>query len=324
MLNILRVSAALILTLLALPHASAQAQDWPTRSVKFVLPIGAGSGADIGARLVAEKLSARWGQPVVVENRPGGDGFIALTTFLSAKDDHLILFAPATTFTGHPYFHAKLPYNPAEIVPIARVSSTLISLATGQSSGFNSLKELFDRARAEPGKLNWTSTAGATDLIINAYFKTAGLEFTRVPYRDPVQGQNDVAEGRVHMYLSAYAIVQAQVQAGRIKVLAVMNSERSPLLPDMQTVTEAGFPELTLDGLVGLFGTRDMPQARREKIAADVKAILADPAVVQRLASTGQTVIPGSSAEFTAAVEKQRSSLAGFAKVLGITAATTE
>jgi tripartite-type tricarboxylate transporter receptor subunit TctC len=293
--------------------------------VKFVLPIGAGSGADIGARLVAQKLSARWGQPVVVENRPGGDGFIALTTFLSAKDDHLILFAPATTFTGHPYFHAKLPYNPAEIVPIARVSSTLISLATGQSSGFNSLKELFDRARAEPGKLNWTSTAGATDLIINAYFKTAGLEFTRVPYRDPVQGQNDVTEGRVHMYLSAYAIVQAQVQvqAGRIKLLAVMN-ERSPLLPDMQTVTEAGFPELTLDGLVGLFGTRDMPQARREKIAADVRAILADPAVVQRLASTGQTVIPGLSPEFTAAVEKQRSSLAGFAKVLGITAATTE
>ena len=324
MLNILRVSAALILTVLALPPASAQAQDWPTRSVKFVLPIGAGSGADIGARLVAEKLSARWGQPVVVENRPGGDGFIALTTFLNAKDDHLILFAPATTFTGHPYFHAKLPYNPAEIVPIARVSSTLISLATGHSSGFNSLKELFDRARAEPGKLNWASTAGATELIINAYFKTAGLELTRVPYRDPVQGQNDVAEGRVHMYLSAYAIVQAQVQAGRIKLLAVMNSERSPLLPDMQTVTEAGFPELTLDGLVGLFGTRDMPQARREKIAADVKAILADPAVVQRLASTGQTVIPGLSAEFTAAVEKQRSSLAGFAKVLGITAATTE
>jgi tripartite-type tricarboxylate transporter receptor subunit TctC len=261
---------------------------------------------------------------VIVENRPGGDGFIALTTFLSAKDDHLILFAPATTFTGHPYFHAKLPYNPAEIAPIARVSSTLISLATGHSSGLNSLKELFDKARAEPGKLNWTSTAGATDLIINAYFKTTGLELTRVPYRDPVQGQNDVAEGRVHMYLSAYAIVQSQVQAGRIKALAVMNSERSPLLPNMPTVTESGFPELTLDGLVGLFGTREMPQARREKIAADVQAILADPAVVQRLASTGQTVIPGSSAEFTAAVEKQRTSLAGFAKTLGITAATID
>ena len=126
------------------------------------------------------------------------------------------------------------------------------------------------------------------------------------------------------MYLSAYAIVQAQVQGGRIKALAVMNSERSPLLPDMPTVTEVGFPELTLDGLVGLFGTREMPQARREKIAADVKAVLADPAVVQRLASTGQTVIPGSSAEFTAAVEKQRTSLAGFAKTLGITAAATE
>jgi tripartite-type tricarboxylate transporter receptor subunit TctC len=304
--------------------APAKAQDWPTRSVKFMLPIGAGSGADIGARLVAEKLSAKWGQPVVVENRPGGDGFIALTAFLSARDDHLILFAPATTFTGHPYLHAKLPYNPAELAPIARVSSTLISLGTGASSGINTLKELFDRARAEPGKLNWTSTAGATDLIINAYFKTAGLGLTRVPYRDPVQGQNDVAEGRVHMYLSAYAIVQAQVQAGRIKVLAVMNSEPSPLAPGVPTVTQAGYPELTLDGLVGLFGTRDMPQARRERIATDVKAVLADPAVVQRLTATGQSVVPGSSAEFTAAIEKQRAALAGFARTLGITAATVE
>jgi tripartite-type tricarboxylate transporter receptor subunit TctC len=322
----LRVGTAFILALLTLtgPSAPAKAQDWPTRSVKFLLPIGAGSGADIGARLVAEKLSAKWGQPVVVENRPTGDGFVALTAFTTARDDHQILFAPATTFTGHPYIHAKLPYNQAELAPIARVSSTLISLGTSPSLGINTLKELFDRVRAEPGKLNWTTTAGATDLIIRAYLKTAGLDLTRVPYRDPVQAQNDVAEGRVHMYLSAYAIVQAQVQAGRIKLLAVTNSEPSPLVPGTPTVTLAGYPELTLDGLVGLFGTRDMPQALRERISADVKAVLADPAIVQRLTATGQTVVPGSAAEFTAAIDKQRAALAGFARVLGITAATIE
>src|ERR1051326_3850600 len=116
-----RVGPAFVLTLLMLagPGVPAGAQGWPTRTVKFLLPIGAGSGADIGARLIAEKLSAKWGQPVVVENRPGADGFVALTAFTSARDDHMILFGPTTTFAGHPYFHNKLPYNPNDLAPIA-------------------------------------------------------------------------------------------------------------------------------------------------------------------------------------------------------------
>jgi tripartite-type tricarboxylate transporter receptor subunit TctC len=321
-----RVGAALILLGLVLsgPLTPASAQDWPTRTVKFMLPIGAGSGADIGARLVAERLSAKWGQPVVVENRPGGDGFVALTAFTSARDDHLLLYAPVTTFAGHPYLHSKLPYNPSDLAPIARVSSTLVTIGAAPSLGASSLKEVFDKVRAASGRLNWTSTAGATDLIINAFLKNSGLDITRGPYRDPVQAQNDVAEGRLHLYWSAYAIIQAQAQSGRIKVLAVTSSEPSPLLPGMPTVTQAGYPELTLDGLIGLFGTREMPVALRERIAADVKAVLADTAIVQRLTATGQAVVPGSAAEFAASIEKQRASLAGFAKVLGITAATVE
>ena len=302
----------------------AGAQDWPMRPVKFLVPIGAGSGADIGARLIAEKLTAKWGQPVVVENRPGGDGFVALTAFTSARDDHTLLFGPTTTFAGHPYLHNKLPYNPNDLAPIARVSSTLVTIGAAPSLGANSLKDVFDKVRAEPGKFNWTTTAGATDLIINAFLRNANLALVRVPYRDPVQAQNDVAEGRLHLYWSAYAIIQAQAQAGRIKVLAVTSSEPSSILPGIPTVTQQGYPELTLDGLIGLFGTRDMPLSLRERIATDVKAALADPAIAQRLTATGQTVIPGSASEFAAAIEKQRMSLEGSARVLGISAATIE
>ena len=129
----------------------AGAQDWPMRPVKFLVPIGAGSGADIGARLIAEKLTAKWGQPVVVENRPGGDGFVALTAFTSARDDHTLLFGPTTTFAGHPYLHNKLPYNPNDLAPIARVSSTLVTIGAAPSLGANSLKDVFDKVRAEPG-----------------------------------------------------------------------------------------------------------------------------------------------------------------------------
>ena len=182
--------------------------------MKFLLPTGAGSGADIGARLIAEKLTVKWGQPMVVENRPGGDGFVALTAFTSSRDDHTLLFAPTTTFIGHPYLHNKLSYNPNELVPIARVSSTLVTIGAAPSLGANSLKDVFDKVRAEPGKLNWASTAGATDLIFHSFLKTSDLAMVRVPYRDPVQALNDAADGRVHLYWSAYAIVQALAQAG--------------------------------------------------------------------------------------------------------------
>src|SRR6185295_2769037 len=121
------LAAATVITLLALAAAlPAQAQSWPTRTVKFIVPFGPGAGADIGARLFAEKLTAKWGQPVVIENKPGGDSIVAITAFLSANDDHVLLFGPSGNFTVHPFNYSKLSYNPAGLVPIARASTTLI------------------------------------------------------------------------------------------------------------------------------------------------------------------------------------------------------
>jgi tripartite-type tricarboxylate transporter receptor subunit TctC len=332
MKKLLRVGAAAILSALALAgmpggaeaQAQAQAQVWPVRTVKFILTLGPGSGADLSARLLAEKLSAGWGHPVVVENRPGGDGFVAINAFTSARDDHTLLFGPASSFTAHPYLHSKLPYNPRDLAPIARISATLVSIGAPPSLGTTSLKEIFARVRAEPGKLNFASTTGATDLIINAFFKTSGLSMARIPYRDGVQAQNDVAEGRLHLYWSAYAIVRAQALAGRIKIVAVTATEPTAILPGTPTVAQAGYPELSFDGLIGLFGPRDMALALRERIAADIRTALADPSIVERLTATGQVVAPGSAAEFAASIEKQAAGLAGFAKVLGIEAAATE
>ena len=105
------------------------AQNWPTRTVRLILPLGPGSGTDIGSRLLAERLSRRWGQPVVVENKPGGDGIVAIGAFVSARDDHVLLFAPASSFTAHPYMHDNLQYKPDDLATIARVSNTLIALS---------------------------------------------------------------------------------------------------------------------------------------------------------------------------------------------------
>jgi len=318
--HLIRV-AALMLSAIVLSGMHAAAQTWPQRPVKMLLPLGPGSGADIGARLIAEKLSARWGQPVVVENRPGGDGFVAITAFTSARDDHTLLFGPASSFTAHPYLHAKLPYDPRDLAPVARVSATLITLGVPPSLNVKSLAELVAMVRAQPGKMNWATITGATDLVLAGFLKSEGLDMAKIPYRDPVQALNDVAEGRLHLYWAALAIVRGAVQAGRIKVLAITASQRAKVLPDTPIVAEAGFPGLTFDGLVGIYGTRDMPNVLREKIASDVRAALTDPVIVSRLEATGQVVVPGSAADFAASIEKQRAGVAAVAKVLGITAA---
>jgi len=317
------ICAALIASALALPSlAQAQAPAWPQRTVKFILPLGPGSGADIGARLIAEKLAARWGQPVVVENRPGGDGFVAIGAFVNSKDDHTLLFGPASSFTAHPYLHDKLPYDPQDLAPVARVSATLIALAVPPSLNVNTLGDVVAMAKAQPGKLNWATITGATDLVLAGFLKSTGIEMAKIPYRDPVQALNDVAEGRLHLYWAAYAIVRAQAQAGRVKIIAITASEPTSVLPGMPTVAQAGFPQMTFDGLVGVYGQRDMPLELRERIADGVKATLADPALKERLEATGQVVVPGSALEFAASIEKQRATVAAIAKVLGIKAAT--
>jgi tripartite-type tricarboxylate transporter receptor subunit TctC len=321
MKTIVGVVAASVL-MLVLSVAPMAAQTWPQRTVKFILPLGPGSGADIGARLIAEKLAARWGQPVVVENRPGGDGIVAINAFVAARDDHVLLLSPSSAFIAHPYVYDKLSYDPRDLSPVARISSTLISISVPPSLNVSSLNEVFAMARAQPGKLNWASTTGATDLILQSHIKKSSLDMVRVPYRNPVEALTDTMNGRVHVYWAAHAIVQAQAEAGKVKVVAITNSEPTSLLPGVLTVTQIGLPDLTLDGLIGIFGTRDLPQSVRERISADVKAALADPAIHSRLTATGQIVVPGSGAELAASIDKQRAAMLEVAKVLGIKEAT--
>jgi len=305
------------LVLLAMTAQRAAADSWPNRPVRFIVTLGPGSGVDIGARLFADKLSARWGQPVVVENRPGGDGIVAITAFLGAHDDHVLLVTPVSSFTAHPYFHDKLPYEPRDMVPIARISKTVVVVSVPTSLNVNSLKELETLARAKPGELNWTTATGFTDFVFAGFLHTVGLTMAKVPYKDPVTAGNDLAEGRIQAYMPAFAIVRPQVLAGKVKVLAVTNHERAPAIPDVPTATEAGYPSLEFDGLVGLFGPPGIAEDVRARIADDIRAVAGDDAIVQKLTATGQIVSPGNGAEFAASIAQQRAQVAAVAKLFG-------
>ena len=311
------VAAAMLGASARLAPAAFADEVWPTRPVKFILTLGPGSGTDIGARLLADRLAQRWGQPVVVENRPGGDGIVAINAFVSAHDDHQLLFSPTSSFTAHPFLHDHLPYQPSDLAPIARVSNTVIAISAPSSLNVNSLDQLTAMARAEPGKLNWAGLTGALDFIFAGWLKQEGLDITKVAYKNPVDAANDVAEGRVQVYESALAIVRPQLQSGKIKLLAVTNTARAPSEPDVPTVEEAGQPALTIDGLVGLFGPNDMPMTLRRRIAADIGAV-ADNTIKERLIATGQLLNVGGPDEFQKSIEAQRAQVAAFAKELGI------
>src|SRR5260370_8453008 len=180
-LCVLVVSLFAILTL-STPPALAQTQAWPQQPVRFILPFGPGAGADIGARLIQDRLQARWGKPVVIENRPGGDSMIAIQAALAANDDHTFLWGPSGSFIVHPYHHTKLPSDPSDLLPVARFSSTILGVGVPASMNIATLADFVKRARAEAGKFNSAAVPGITDLAFDSFPHTAKPTTPKVPY----------------------------------------------------------------------------------------------------------------------------------------------
>jgi tripartite-type tricarboxylate transporter receptor subunit TctC len=300
-------------------RAQAPAQLWPQRTVKFIVPFGAGSATDIDARLFADRLAGRWGKSVVVDNRPGGDGLVAIGAFVSANDDHTLLFASAGTFTVHPYEHEKLPYDARlDLLPIARVAAVVLAISVTDSLEARTLSELAVLARRRPGKLNVAAAQGLSDFLLSGFLVSSGVEMARIPYRDILQAPNDLAEGRIQVLMTSLAVVLPFTQTGRVRVLAVNSRTRAPVMLQVPTAIEAGYPALTLEGMNGLFGPRGMPDELRQRIAADVLATAADPVIPERLASIGQIMQLAGPAEFAAAIDEQRATLAAIAKSLAL------
>lgn len=310
---------ALFAVALAAISFNVAAQNWPQKPVRFILSLGAGSGADIGARLYSDRFTRMWGQPAVVENRPGGDGVIAINAVIAARDDHVLLWGPTANFVGHPYTLDQMPYDPKELLPVARVSGTVVTLAVPASMNVGSLKEFLTQAKQQPGKMNWATAVTMTDIILEGFLKSSGIDMAHARYKDTVSAVNDLIENRIQLYSSAYAIVRAQAQSGRVKLLAVQARNRVPGL-DMPTVSELGFPGLNFEGLVGILAARSsgISNAVRERIAADVKTVSADPQVAERLAATAQLNTPGNANELAASIEEQVAQLAASAKLLGM------
>jgi tripartite-type tricarboxylate transporter receptor subunit TctC len=297
---------------------TAAAEPWPERPVRLIVPFAAGT--DGAARPFAEQLGKRWKQPVVIENRPGAEGLIGVSAFTSTRDDHTLLYYSAAAITTLPLTRGKLPYDPArDLVPISSAIDAAIAISVPTSLNISSLSMLVSAARAEPGKLNYYPVNGGSFMIVlPAFVKSEGLDMVHVSYREASLGMQDAAAGRVHVVMTSVASTLPLVRSGKLRMLALTNRRRFPLVAEVPTAVEAGYPQLSFDGLQGFFGPRDMPPERRERIAADVRAAAAESIVAEPLASIGFIARGSTPTEFAAAIEEQRVDLAALAKLVGL------
>jgi len=314
-----RVSMAAALAVHALATVASAAQQWPTHPVRLVLPFGPGSGADTAARLITDTLQQKWGQPVIVDGKPGGDGLLSLQTVVSAKDDHTLFFGPSSMFVVQRYMHEDVSFDPeTDLAPIAAVAKVQIAVAVPANLGISTLADFVALARTKPSETSYAVAPGFSEFVFDGFVKENGLTIAKASYRDITTSPIDLGENRIQLSMQSYAAMRTYAQTGKIRIIAINDRERSSIAPDIPSVVESGFPSLVASPVLGLLGPRDMSIDLRRRIAADVLAALDDKTIGERLALTGQPAAPMGVDAYTAALREQYAQVAHIASVLGI------
>lgn len=295
----------------------AQAQSWPARPVVLVVAAGAGSSVDIPARLVAERLDKRIGQPMVIENRPQAGGTLAAAQVAkAAPDGHTLLWAFNGPIANAPYLYAKLPYDPQkDLVPVVQTTGQPFVLGVPASLGVGSVQELIERIRANPGKLNYSSlgNGSGTHLTMELFKSQAKLFLVHIPYNGGPPAAAAVATGEVHASFMPAALFLPHVRAGRVKLLAVSSARRFEMLPELPSIAESGVAGFDSDGWNGILAPAGTPRAIVERLNREVNEILQLPEVKSRLTASMIRVDGGSPERFA---ELIRSEAARWSKVI--------
>ena len=285
-----RIAVALCALLLS---AAAHAQ-YPNKPVKLIVPYPAGQATDIAARLIAEGLSREWGQQVVVENIGGGAAIPGMLAGRGAQPDgYTLLMGTSAAMVVNPAILQKLPYDPFnDFTLIGPVFRNPLAIFANDKAPYNSLKELVDAAKKEPGKLNWGYPgAGTTQHLTGELFKqVAGVNIQGVMYKGSSQVVNDLLGNQIQLSVDGIPANLPHVKAGKLRVLASTGSSRAPQLPDVPTVAELGYPGFSGEGWGGVVVTRSTPMEIVNKVSADLRKVLSDPAMQQRLVAAGLVV----------------------------------
>jgi tripartite-type tricarboxylate transporter receptor subunit TctC len=306
MRSVLR-AAVIFFALLAAPQPAA-AQAFPGKPVKFIVPFPAGGINDILARIVADKLQVKWGQPIVIEQRTGAGGNIGADAAAQAEPDgHTLLIAPPGPLSINGTLYKKLTYKPEDFVPITTVGSVPNVAIVKKELPVNSLRELVEHIRANPGKMVYGSQGnGATPhLTANMFMNMTGTDMVHVPYRGEVLVLQDMLGGHVDLFFGNVSAALPHWRDGRVKVLAVLDRARSAQMPNVPTTAEAGLPDLVSTGWFATAGPPKMLPALRDRIAADFIEVLKMPDVQQRIRNTGVEPVGNTPAETAAFIKSE-------------------
>ena len=311
-----------------LAACSAMAQDaksYPSKASRLVVPFPPGGGTDILARMIAQRLSERWGQQVVVENRPGSGGVLGSEAAAKAPPDgYTIMMGLTANVAVNPALYAKLPYDPLrDFAPVTLVASAPYALVVPTSLPARNAKELVALARAKPGELAYVSLGSGSmgHLSGELLASTAGVRLLHVPYKTLGQAIPDLMSGQVQLMFLGIASAQPHVRAGKLRAIAVSGARRSPALPQVPTVMESGIRGFEVTGWYGVFVPTGTPQEIIARLHKEIVRALSLPDVRDRLSSEGAELVGNSPREFDGFV---RSELAKWAKVVKLSGAKAE
>jgi tripartite-type tricarboxylate transporter receptor subunit TctC len=305
----------LVVFLLALATAAAQAQTFPSRPMRIVAPYAAGGAADLMARYLCERFPQSLGQPCVVENRTGAGGIIGIDAVAKAEPDGHALVVVPNNVAIIPSLYAKVPYDMKDLAPIALVAGTPVMIGAHPDFPARSFQELIAYARANEGKVNFTScgTASPQHLAGEMLASQAGIKWTHVPYKGCGDALTAVLGGTVPVFISTVAHFNPQIKAGKLRGYAVLSAARSSFAPDYPTVAESGFPGYEIDLWFGLMAPARTPQPVLARLNAEVNRILQAPDLRAKFAAQFYEPLGGTPERFAAAI---RSDMERYAKAI--------
>src|SRR2546422_929966 len=290
-------------SLLSLCCFAAHAGPWPVKPVRIVVAYPPGGGIDILARSFADKLAAPWGQPVIVENKPGANTILAADLVAKATDGHTVLMTSEGTFSINPHMYAKLPYDAQrDFLPVTLLVLLQQLLVANPSLPANNLAELIALAKARPGSINYASYgSGSQPHLSGEMLKyKAGIDLVHVPYKGISLAVPAVMAGEVQLTFSGVASSIAHLKSGRLKPIAIGGAKRSPLLPEVPTFAELGYPEVETHAWFGLFLPAGAPREAVARLYQDTRKVLDEPEFRQKqLIEKGYEVVGSSPEEFS-------------------------
>jgi tripartite-type tricarboxylate transporter receptor subunit TctC len=297
------------IALLMCVAAPAFAQDYPTRPIRILVPYAPGGISDIAARIVGAKLTEAWGQQVVIENRPGGNGFIAVTDAArSAPDGYSLVMVTTGDVAINPALFKDIPYDvERDLAPISGVSDAPMVLATNGGSPYKSVADVIAAAKSQPGVLN-VCTPGygsINQLVLESIALNTGTKFVHVPYKGGAPAAQALVAGDIPLGVLASSTVAPYVPSGKIRVLAITTGQRSPLNPEWPTLAQEGAGDISASNWTALLAPKGTPQPIIDKLQAKVVEILNMPDVKTRFAAGGVSTIPSTPAELEAKMKRE-------------------